>query len=358
MKTPWKIQDPNNKYYKYALAKEMSLNTSGSRILEFYPPYLEWHPEIIKYRNRRIIGESSTNPLEYYKVIKEKTGPARNAFTVGTGSGWHQKEIMRLGLVEKWVSLDLTLAKGDDVSTTKGSSFVSGDLNFIELPENEYDLIFCVGVLHHCINLEHILFELNKSLTDDGVIIILEATTANKWQWKEERVASLEREFRQHFGDKYRDVFFKKVPLWIMNNRKTPFASIRGEELREVVHHYFEDSVIFEIHWNKYIYPFLNTLNATKYFGDMKASDDFVEFVLNLEDTDPVEVDLSPTELFGIYRKGRATEPLSTTPWESEEIRTLMGPAREPWKIALSSKLGKVRNYMMRNSVNTGGQGV
>ncbi len=328
-----KIKDPNNKYYKYALAKEMNQNACGARKLEFYPPFLEWHPLIIEYRNNKIIGEKSTNPLEYYKIFQEKVGPVKIAFTIGAGSGWHQKELMKLGIVKKWISLDLNLAKGDELIEQSESEFKEGDLNFTNLPENRYDLIFCAGVLHHIINLEHLLYQLNKSLTSSGVLILVEATTPNKWQWEKGRLELIKQSFNEKFGTKYNEISFNNVPLWIINNRRTPFESIRSSELAEIIHYYFGEKILCECHWNHFIYPFLNTIKLNGYHNNLQAHNDFVNFIIELENNKTLRNNFSPSELIGVYGKNEVNKILKTKNWDENEIKNFLGQKTEPLKI-------------------------
>jgi len=68
------------------------------------------------------------------------------------------------------------------------NKFINGDLNFIKLPENEYDIVYCHGVLHHIINLEYLLEQLYKTLKPHGVLVVYEFVGESKWQWSEKRL--------------------------------------------------------------------------------------------------------------------------------------------------------------------------
>ena len=61
---------------------------------------------------------------------------------------------------------EMNRLKDDKINT------IQGDLNFVELPTNTYDFILCHGILHHLINLEHILYQINKSLKPNGLFLV------------------------------------------------------------------------------------------------------------------------------------------------------------------------------------------
>ena len=63
---------------------------------------------------------------------------------------------------------EMNRLKDDKINT------IQGDLNFVELPTNTYDFILCHGILHHLINLEHILYQINKSLKPNGLFLVYE----------------------------------------------------------------------------------------------------------------------------------------------------------------------------------------
>jgi len=59
-------------------------------------------------------------------------------------------------------------------SRTNAFSNLAADLNFAELQPDSFDFILCHGILHHLINLEFILAQINRALTRDGIVLIYE----------------------------------------------------------------------------------------------------------------------------------------------------------------------------------------
>lgn len=64
-----------------------------------------------------------------------------------------------------------TLCASKPDSSTKIAASESGD---IELPNESFDLILCLGVLHHIPNVSHVLDELTRLLKSSGSLIIRE----------------------------------------------------------------------------------------------------------------------------------------------------------------------------------------
>ena len=52
--------------------------------------------------------------------------------------------------------------------------FQQADLNFIELEENSFDIIYAHASLHHIINLENLFYQLHKGLKKEGRLVILD----------------------------------------------------------------------------------------------------------------------------------------------------------------------------------------
>ncbi len=53
------------------------------------------------------------------------------------------------------------------------------DANLLKLPENEYDIIIAYASLHHFIDLESVMKEINKALKNDGFFVTVDIPTRN-----------------------------------------------------------------------------------------------------------------------------------------------------------------------------------
>ena len=140
------------------------------------------------------------------------------------------------------------------------NKFINGDLNFIKLPENEYDIVYCHGVLHHIINLEYLLEQLYKTLKPHGVLVVYEFVGESKWQWSEKRLQVIRKDIINRLDNKYKGISLNVKSIPMMNRR--PLESIRAAEIYSLIHNYFIPK--YESYWNLLLYPFLNSRNIPK----------------------------------------------------------------------------------------------
>jgi ubiquinone/menaquinone biosynthesis C-methylase UbiE len=56
-------------------------------------------------------------------------------------------------------------------------TFEQADLNTIDLPLREYDVVFCHASLHHVIELERVAEQIKRTLRPGGELIILDVVT-------------------------------------------------------------------------------------------------------------------------------------------------------------------------------------
>ena len=162
------IENPGNKYYRKALSKEILADQRACKREPQWPPARELHPKILSYYNQITTGNDSNSEFDWYKCFSKQT--YTDCLTLGSQSGRHERYLFKNKIVENFDSIVLSPPSTTNTfAEQSNTAFIIGDLNFVNLPENKYDLIFCNGVLHHIINLEHLLAQINRSLKDDGI---------------------------------------------------------------------------------------------------------------------------------------------------------------------------------------------
>lgn len=66
--------------------------------------------------------------------------------------------------------------------------FTETDINTIELPHHEFDVVFCHAALHHVIELERLVQQIARTLRPNGVLITVDVITQNGYlMWPETR---------------------------------------------------------------------------------------------------------------------------------------------------------------------------
>ena len=250
------ISDQKNKYYQEALKKEISAMEPS--IVPKWPPSIDLHPIVISYINKLITGIPSSDEMAWIDMLVTKFKAVEKGLSLGTGTGRHERAFLEKGFVERFDTIDLSQTC-DKLLKGFSSKNIIGDLNFIQLPEKEYPLVMGCGVLHHTINLEHLLFQVNRTLTDDGLFIVFEYVGENKWQWEDSKMKIMNTRLMDKFGSKYPKFKITKPPLWKVNVR--PFESIRSSDIPTLLRRYFGNTTEFEITMCGALYPIINTIS-------------------------------------------------------------------------------------------------
>jgi len=341
------IEDPNNKFYKYAIRHEINLGKIGATAPEKWPPSLNLHPKVNKYKNSKL-GINSISETAWLNILRDFK-PLKIGLSLGTGTGRHSEYLQKTGIVLKWVSIDLVKTKNELlIKQKRDNKYFPGDLNFIDLPENSYDIILCIGVLHHIINLEQLIYNINKSLKESGVFVVNEYIGEDKWQWEEKKMVLVNEKLKYKFKDEYPALSVKKRSLAVMNDR--PLESIRSSIIPSIIHEIFRDSVISEEIFNPVLYPILNSIGYSYAFKKQLLSNhillnSILDFAIQLDSQiDKSDYDLMPTELVGIYKKNHKEYILTAPKWTENEIKAKLG-SRRPFYIKIKRKILGIKYF-------------
>lgn len=322
-----KLKSPKNIHYKYALKQEINRATSGNAAPHTYPPSIDLHPLINDFRNQNNFNIDSNSEDGWYQFLLKNVNPCKLGLSLGSGDARHEKRLSELGLVEKWVNIDLAENPLDVFSNSGGNEFLYGDLNFMELPKNKFDFIYCNAFIHHIVNLEHLFFQIHESLTADGVLIVYEYAGENKWQWSEEKYSLLKTEFEKNLSKEIVGVTCKRKSQHFMSER--PFESIRSSEIHSIINNLFVPK--FEKYWNRIIYPFINSvIIPRKYSGNERINSLLIKRAIELEIKNKDNTNLLPTELNGIYLKKENPILKEVVPWTKDEIKENLGKIKAP----------------------------
>ncbi len=113
--------------------------------------------------------------------------------SLGSGPGGLELEFAREAPSAKIVCVDVNeglLDKGRQQAASENLSveFQQGDLNSIELPAEELDLVFCHASLHHLTELEHVFGQIKRTLKPGGELIAVDVVTRHGYRmWPETR---------------------------------------------------------------------------------------------------------------------------------------------------------------------------
>jgi len=144
-------------------------------------------PRLQAYYNERLTGDPGT---QWHEVIP-KYGEFRHGCVLGCGSETIEREILAQNPFLHLTFYDIS---GESLAR-KLRQFESEfpgrvdtrqeDLNFAVLPENAYDFIVSQSCMHHIVNLEHVAFQANETLTAEGVFFLYDFVAESRLQFCE-----------------------------------------------------------------------------------------------------------------------------------------------------------------------------
>ncbi len=153
------------------------------------------HPSVRRYRNRQITGEPETHPLDYFRMKYAERVPFRSALVVGCGTGTIERQAHAHAICHKFDCFDVSdeaLGSARALSLPEAAQFnyFQADGNRVRLSPRRYDLVICFHSLHHIRDLEHLLGQIQESLTDDGLLYVDEFVGPSRWQWADAQLAA------------------------------------------------------------------------------------------------------------------------------------------------------------------------
>jgi SAM-dependent methyltransferase len=160
-----------------------------------FNPFDSLPPVMVSYLNKSFTG----NKLLSWYASFPRYGTFGKGCTIGLGWLDHDREILKSN-----PQLHLTFTDISPESLAQRESILEHefpcriavqqtDLNFIELPENAYDFIVSDGCLHHVMNIEHVAFQVNRSLKSGGYFFLNDYVGESRFQFADEKKQFFER---------------------------------------------------------------------------------------------------------------------------------------------------------------------
>jgi len=214
--------------YKRALRREARCWSRGDPIST---QWFQEHPgRIVRYQNELVTGDPDK---PWFRLI-ENSGRFRRACSLGSGASLVERELMRLGAVDRWDLYDVSPLVLFRAKLSMGRHWHRvtthvADVNRVTLPRDTYDLILCNACLHHFVELEGILNEISNALKEDGLLAIWDFVGEKRLQWSEARIA-----FQQALLDEVPEEFRVSPDTRIQRpdtSTLSPFEAVRSTEI-------------------------------------------------------------------------------------------------------------------------------
>lgn len=283
------------------------------------------HPAIRNYKARILGGRSSTvDYSDWIEFLTREYPPPSRALSLGSGEGRVEKYLMSTGWVAEFEAIELSPHSVARVRRSSPSlSVCEGDLNFMCLQENTYDFVLCHSILHHLINIEHVLFQVHRSLRPDGVALIYEYVGENRWQFDSDRL--------QQIGQYFSEIDLRPPDPWQVHG----FESIRSCELARLIQEQFGEPVRKPANYGGVYFPFITCTNPN--------ADGYMQRAVELDERLTNARQIAPCYHMGIYRK---SQPVKTTvrKWTDEEVRRRCMP-HAPFGASVKRTLRRTRAW-------------
>jgi SAM-dependent methyltransferase len=214
--------------------------------------YWQAHPVTLRYINRRISGDPDEGWLAF---SKRRFAPelAERGLSLGCGSGWVEREAIRLELCRTCVGLDiseeaLVVARSQAAAEGVGEriDYRRADLNRLELEPDTYGVVLAAQMLHHIEDLEHLLDQVAASLLPGGLFFVHEYIGPARFQWLDKTQYLMNRILEVLPEDKRLNPFngfvkerlHRAPPEAIIET--DPSESIRSDEIAQLLESRFE----------------------------------------------------------------------------------------------------------------------
>ncbi len=201
--------------------------------------------------NAEISGDEQVYWLLHFmrKHLPTGDGPG---LVLGCGTGGLELNAVSIGLCNQFHSFDISKGALDKCKQAVESAdgeieTFKADLNKISLVHNFYAIAFAVNILHHLVDLEHVLDEVKKSLRPGGFFVVHEYVGPARFQWTEAQIgeagrilASMPRKYRRN----RRKGFMSRQRLYLppldATSRDSPFEAARSDEIVPLLEKRFE----------------------------------------------------------------------------------------------------------------------
>lgn len=207
-----------------------------------------------KYYNYLVCGDPDQHYLEYFirKYIKVRG----SVLSLGCGNGHLERVLLGMGLpcteIEGMdINPDLMKYASEEAEKLgyQHVKYTTADLNKIDLPARRYDLVIFFHSLHHIENLEGMLQNVQKTLTDTGLLLVVDFVGPSRFQWTDlqmrlaqELLDALPDELKMDLYQPSRRAVKRKIARPTIEEvvGTDPSESVRSGEIAGLLHREFD----------------------------------------------------------------------------------------------------------------------
>ena len=206
--------------------------------------------------NLLVSGDKQKDRFKYFIDTFIRT-PVKRALTLGCGHGELERGLSKYNFAVSHDAVDIAdgaiesatrLAKEAGVNNVR---YWVADLNTIQLPRYEYDVVFGIASFHHVANLEHLLIQVSQTLKPGGFLFLDEYIGPIQFQWPDEQLNIINEQI-DAMPDRYKtfvaEPHFRKGPMTRPTieemNAVDPSEAIRSTHILPMVQAVFDSVVV------------------------------------------------------------------------------------------------------------------
>jgi ubiquinone/menaquinone biosynthesis C-methylase UbiE len=255
-----------------------------------------WMIPAIKRRSNFLI--TGNENIDYFHYVAEKYLSCKHGMTgmsLGCGNGHRERKWACLADFKKIVGYDISQDRITSAVENAERAGLSGKLEYsqadiveLELPPNQFDVIFIEMALHHFSPLEEILIKISRWLKPNGFFVINEFVGPSRFQWKQRQLeiangllSILPQKYKKHV---IHDNQIKTIirPSRFSMIMKDPSESIESERIMPLLNKHFI-MVEERPYYGTIIHPLFDGI-AENFIPDDKETQCFYNLCLKIEE--------------------------------------------------------------------------
>jgi len=266
------------------------------------------HPAVLEYKAELLGGQPEVKDYaDWTEFLVSEYGPRKSCFSLGSGLGRVERYLIRRGFTDSFEAIELCPDLVEASMHLEGRiAAVVGDLNFVQLAPERYDFVLCHGVLHHLINLEHVLDQINQSLKHDGLLLVYEYVGPTRCQYPEPHL--------RYLRSLFPEVRLSNKPVW----RVTGFESVRSGDVLPLIQAQFGTACERAVNFGAGYHPIIHCAPWAK-------TTPYIHRVIELDRQVTQSGRFPPSYHMGLYHRSEAS-PLPATPWSDQRLRQELAP--------------------------------
>jgi SAM-dependent methyltransferase len=228
--------------------------------------------------------------------------------SLGCGYGGYELDIARsLNKPYEIVAVDInphifSKAAAEAGTNDLNINFKTADLNFFQIKQEEcFDIIYAHASLHHIINLENLMLQINRGLKPGGRLIIADIIGRNRVLFWEENI-DFAKSIIEQMPFKYKSGLLNIEDIISSMDISRGMEGIRQEEIEPEILKHFKAIKCFKYGAFMRIICTNNCIGANIDPG--KEEDRiYLEYLFNLDLQQIEQGKLRPTEMFAVFEK-------------------------------------------------------